>query len=127
MSVLHFIILIALTILDAIIDAKLIKQRKNVHTIAQYVIREGAFILLAGLFSFGSNQYALYSWILSHIIYWWTFDTALNVIRFKPLYYLSERGIDRLQPKTWGWWSFKAFCAVVASLYFFNPLLYEIR
>lgn len=125
MSILHLLILLIATIADAFIDNKLIKQRKNVHTGIQYVIREGAFIVLAGLFSQGDNTYALYSWILSHIVYWWPFDTMLNILRGLELKYLSDRGLDAIQPHTWSWWFAKLIFAVAAGAYFFNQNLYS--
>lgn len=125
MSLLHLLILLIGTGVDAIIDYKLIKQKKNVHAVAQYVVREMFFIVLAGLFSRGDNQYALYTWVLSHFVYWFFFDNFINILRNKPLIYLSERGIDKIQRPLWAAYILKAVFAVAASLYFFNPGLYS--
>lgn len=119
MSILHLIILLVGIVIDAIIDNNLIRQKKNVHTAAQYVIREGVLICLAGLFAY-DNTYALYSWILSHFIYWFFFDTTLNLIRKKPITYLSERGMDYWQKPHIVFFVLKAIFAGISVAYFFN-------
>lgn len=130
MSIIHFITIIAGTIFDAFLDHRLIKQKKNVHTAAQYIIREMFFIIFAILFSHvfaqAGNQYALYSWVLTHFIYWFLFDNAINILRNKPLIYLSDKGIDAIQRPLIAAYIVKAIFFILASLYFFNPKLYSI-
>ncbi len=122
--IIHFTILIIAIIADALTDNYLIKKKKDVHTVLQYMIREGVFILLAGLFA-PNNQYALYSWVLTHFVYWWTFDTIINIVRKKPLDYMSDHGIDQYQRPEIVWFVFKFILAVAASAYFFNQGLYS--
>jgi hypothetical protein len=124
MAILHFITLIVLIIVDALVDNYLIKKKENVHTLIQYIIREGGFILLARIFApSGDNQYALYSWVLTHFVYWCT----LNIIRKKPLIYMSDRGIDQYQRPEIVWFIFKGVFAIAASLYFLWPELYAVN
>jgi hypothetical protein len=128
MSILHLIILLIGIIADAIIDNNLIRKKKNVHTIAQYTVRIGAIIVLAGFFSMWyDNTYALYSWILSHFIYWFFFDTILNLIRKKPITYLSERGMDYWQKPHIVFFVLKAIFAAVSVAYFFDQDLFYVN
>ena len=131
LPILHLIILIIATIADAYIDNYLIRKGKNVHTFIQYLFREFGFILLAIIFAHHDNEYALYSWVLSHFVYWWLFDTSLNIFRFrsfkfKDLIYLSEKGIDRIQRPLEVAFFFKLALCILASLYFIKPELYAV-
>jgi len=131
-SILHLILLNIGIVADAYIDNYLISKGKEVHNMMQYLIREMFFILLAAIFAhFYDNEYALYSWVLSHVVYWWTFDTLLNILRyrsfaFKDLIYLSEKGIDRIQRPLELWFFVKLFICILASAYFFNQGLYQL-
>lgn len=128
---LHFTLLIIGTLIDAYLDNYLISKKKNVHNIQQYVVREFVFIMLAIIFSHHDNDYALYSWVLSHFVYWWTFDTALNILRFrslkfKDLIYLSDRGMDAFQRPLEVAFFVKLLFAVLASLYWFKPEYFQV-
>lgn len=125
MAILHFTILIIAIVADAIINNYLIKKGQDVHTVERYVIQEMALVLLSGLFAPDYN-YALYSWILSHFVYWWTFDTVLNILRKEPLIYMSDHGIDQYQRPEIVWFIFKGILAIAASAYFFAPQLYSL-
>ncbi len=113
------------------VDLQEFVEATKVHTIMQYVLREAFFIILAVIFA-PDNEYALYSWVLSHIVYWWVFDTSLNILRFrsfafKDLSYVSNHGIDYIQSKMPGvWFFFKLIICTLAGAYFFNPKLYQI-
>lgn len=122
-SIIHFICLIIATVIDAVIDNNLIRKKKNVHTIVQYVVREAGFILLTIVFA-PNNTYALTAWLLSHIIYWFVFDSVLNLIRRKPITYMSDRGIDQYQRPELLFFILKGIFATVASLYFLRPSLF---
>lgn len=131
-SIIHLLLLNIGIVSDAYIDNYLISKGKEVHNLMQYLIREGFFILLAIIFAHHDNEYALYSWVLSHVVYWWTFDTVLNILRFrsfafKDLSYVSDHGIDRLQSQMPEVWFFtKLILCMLASAYFFNQGLYQI-
>lgn len=125
MAIIHWILLLLGTMLDAWLDDKLIKERRNVHTAIQYIVRESVFIVLSGLFA-PDNRYALYSWILSHLVYWWSFDTILNLFRGKPITYLSDRGMDYFQEPRELWFVLKFIFFGLASAFFFKPELYYL-
>lgn len=120
----HLLVLIVGIFVDAYIDYRLIANNKNVHTLTQYVIREVFFIVLAIMFA-NTNEHVFYSWVLSHLIYWWLFDVTLNVLRRKSIFYLSDKGIDKYQRPLLGWFIFKLFLFVLAAMYFINPNVYE--
>jgi hypothetical protein len=130
MHILHFFLIIVGTLIDAIIDHFLIKQKKNVHNAIQYIARGAYFAMLSLVFGWvhkrWDQHYVYYSFFLSFMIYWWLFDTSLNIMRKKPLWYLSDHGIDAIQRPVQVVFFFKLVFAVLASLYFFYPWLYEI-
>jgi hypothetical protein len=129
LSIIHYICIIAGVELDAYIDHKLIKEKKNVHTFMQYAIRLAVFVFLSYTFSRMLNdiQYMWYSLILTFFVYWWLFDVSINAWRGLPLGYLSDKGIDGFQrPFIKEAFFLKLVFFICASLYFFKPELYYI-
>ncbi len=130
-SIIHLILLLSGTVADAYIDKRLIKKKKDVHNFWQYFWRIFGFLALSATFAYWyDNEYAGYSFVLSFIVYWWPFDTVLNIFRFrsfafKDLIYLSDRGIDRIQRPMEIAFFIKLLACVCASLYFFNRGLME--
>jgi hypothetical protein len=114
-------IILALTLLDAYIDSRLIKKKLNVHTPLQYGIRAACFMILWLIFRC--------NWIemlCSLMVYWFVFDTSLNVLRKKPLAYLSDKGIDKYQRPMIAFWFWKGILCMAACVYLISPKLFQV-
>jgi hypothetical protein len=115
------------TVLFSLIEAYrnyyLIKRRVDPHAWDTWLLRITIFTLINVMYGV-----TILNVLCTMIVFWFLFDTSLNILRRKPVAYLGNHLLDRLQKKlpqtaVWVW---KGILAIVAGCYLVNPELFEL-
>ena len=80
--------------------------------------------ITAAIFMYFDHNWPLYILIPTYSIsFWFLFDTTLNILRGKNLWYLGSNWLDKLQKKypnefVWFWFKGIAFIGLIGAYYF---------
>jgi hypothetical protein len=113
---------ILFSLVEAYRNYYLIKRGTSPHTWDTYLLRITIFTIINVMYGV-----TVLNVICSMIVFWFVFDTSLNILRKLPVAYLGKGTLDRLQKKLpptviWVW---KGILAIAAGCYLVNPGLYS--
>lgn len=117
-----FIVFVALSIIwDAIVIEVLNKKITKIGHGVRWLFRASVGIYFMSI----DQSWALYQIVPTYTIaFWFLFDTGLNVLRGRPLYYLGSSFLDKLQknyPHELVWFVFKAIAFIgFVGMYYLN-------
>jgi hypothetical protein len=113
-----------IAIAEAYRNYVLISRGKDPHNWGTYLGRLTALILICIFLPTASFEDFWIKLIGEILIFWFIFDTSLNIMRGKRFDYLSDRGLDSLQKKYPGefpWFFWKAILCFAGSLLTSDP------
>ena len=121
--------MIYLLILAIFIIAKILNDRKQIndgvdtHNLIDDALTAVVMIVISGI-NAPDWRYIVLHLIAGALIFWFFFDYGLNIARKKPLMYLGDHFLDRLQKNGAGvfpWFVWKALLAWASVYYVLNP------